>query len=104
MYFAKTIFVSSEGFKEAAEKFQQESGINPSINLDTMDNRIKIRDAIQNGRIEEAITLVNQLHPELLDNDRHLYFHLQVMYYNWNQTIGILTAVLMLTMAYSNCN
>lgn len=44
-----------------------------------MDNRIKIRDAIQSGRIEEAIALVNQLHPELLDNDRHLYFHLQVL-------------------------
>lgn len=68
----------SEGFKEAAEKFQQESGIDPSIDLDSMDNRIKIRDAIQSGRVEEAITLVNQLHPDLLDNDRHLYFHLQV--------------------------
>lgn len=70
-----------EGFKEAAEKFQQESGIDPSIDLDTMDNRIKIRDAIQSGRVEEAITLVNQLHPDLLDNDRHLYFHLQVFHY-----------------------
>lgn len=68
----------TEGFKEAAEKFQQESGIDPPIDLDTTDNRIKIRDAIQSGRIEEAIALVNQLHPELLDNDRHLYFHLQV--------------------------
>lgn len=31
-----------------------------------------------NGRIEEATTLINQLHAELLDNDRYLYFHLQV--------------------------
>lgn len=46
-----------------------------------MDNRIKIRDAIQSGRVEEAIILVNQLHPDLLDNDRHLYFHLQVWYH-----------------------
>lgn len=43
-----------------------------------MDDRIRIRDAIQNGRIQEATSLVNQLHPELLDNDRYLYFHLQV--------------------------
>ncbi|XP_065212646.1 glucose-induced degradation protein 8 homolog [Planococcus citri] len=70
-------YLVTEGFKEAAEKFQQESGIDPPIDLDTTDNRIKIRDAIQSGRIEEAIALVNQLHPELLDNDRHLYFHLQ---------------------------
>jgi hypothetical protein len=68
-----------EGFKEAAEKFQQESGISPSMDLDSLDDRIRIRDAIQSGRIQEATALVNQLHPELLDNDRYLYFHLQVM-------------------------
>jgi len=44
-----------------------------------MDDRIKIRDAIQSGRIQEATALVNQLHPELLDNDRYLFFHLQVV-------------------------
>ena len=67
-----------EGFKEAAEKFRMESGIQPNVDLDTLDERIKIRDAIQTGRIEEAIALVNNLHPELLDNDRYLFFHLQV--------------------------
>lgn len=67
-----------EGFKEAAEKFQQESGVTPSMDLSMMDNRIRIRDAIQGGRIQEATLLVNQLHPDLLDNDRYLYFHLQV--------------------------
>lgn len=68
----------SEGFKEAAEKFQQESGVIPAVDLNTLDDRIRIRDAVQNGRVQEAMTLVNQLHPELLDNDRYLYFHLQV--------------------------
>lgn len=67
-----------EGFKEAAERFQEESGLVPPIDLNSMDNRIQIREAIQNGRIQEATLLVNQLHPELLDNDRYLYFHLQV--------------------------
>ena len=43
-----------------------------------MDNRIKIRDCIQAGRISEATALVHQLHPELLDDDRYLFFHLQV--------------------------
>jgi hypothetical protein len=74
-----TFFNETEGFKEAAEKFQQESGISPSMELDSLDDRIRIRDAIQSGRIQEATALVNQLHPELLDNDRYLYFHLQVM-------------------------
>ncbi|XP_075236188.1 GID complex subunit 8 homolog protein Houki [Lycorma delicatula] len=73
-------YLVTEGFKEAAEKFQQESGVTPAIDLDSMDNRIRIRDAIQSGRIQEATMLVNQLHPELLDNDRYLYFHLQQLH------------------------
>ncbi|XP_022197833.1 glucose-induced degradation protein 8-B homolog [Nilaparvata lugens] len=73
-------YLVTEGFKEAAEKFQVESGVQPTIDLDSMDERIRIRDAIQSGRIEEATLLVNQLHPELLDNDRYLYFHLQQLH------------------------
>lgn len=46
--------------------------------LDTLNERILIREAIQDGHIEDAISKVNDLHPELLDNDRYLYFHLQV--------------------------
>ena len=49
------------------------------MELDGLDDRIKIRDAVQNGRVEDAISLVNNLHPELLDQDRYLYFHLQVL-------------------------
>jgi len=73
-------YLITEGFKEAAEKFQMESGVEPDVNLSTLDNRILIREAVQEGRIEEATQLVNQLHPELLDNDRYLYFHLQQMH------------------------
>jgi len=70
-------YLVTEGFKEAAEKFQLESGINPLIDLDNLDHRIKIRDAIQNGKIQEAISMVNRLYPELLDDNRYLFFHLQ---------------------------
>ncbi|XP_052240737.1 glucose-induced degradation protein 8 homolog [Dreissena polymorpha] len=70
-------YLVTEGFKESAEKFRLESGIQPSIDLNELDDRIKIREEIQNGNIESAITMVNNLHPELLDNDRYLYFHLQ---------------------------
>ena len=41
------------------------------------DSRIKIRDAVQAGRITEATSMVHQLYPELLDDVRHLFFHLQ---------------------------
>lgn len=70
-------YLVTEGFKEAAEKFRVESGIQPSVDLDTLDDRIKIREAIQDGHIQRAISLVNDIHPELLDNNRYLYFHLQ---------------------------
>lgn len=72
-------YLVTEGFKEAAEKIQQESGICPPVELNSLDDRIRIREAIINGRMQEATALINQLHPELLDNDRYLYFHLQVI-------------------------
>lgn len=81
IYWSVAYFLFKEGFKGAAEKFRIESGIQPSVDLDTLDERIKIRDAIQNGKIQEAIELVNNLHPELLDCDRYLFFHLQVLLY-----------------------
>ncbi|XP_015914597.1 glucose-induced degradation protein 8 homolog isoform X1 [Parasteatoda tepidariorum] len=70
-------YLVTEGFKGAAERFRIESGVQPTVDLDTLDERIKIRDAIQNGKIQEAIEMVNNLHPELLDADRYLFFHLQ---------------------------
>ena len=48
------------------------------MSLDTLDARIKIRDAILAGAIEEAVSSINNLHPELLDDNRSLLFYLQV--------------------------
>ncbi|XP_048838617.1 glucose-induced degradation protein 8-B homolog isoform X2 [Brienomyrus brachyistius] len=70
-------YLITEGFKEAAEKFRMESGIVPSVDLDSLDERIKIREMILNGQIREAVAVINGLHPELLDSNRYLYFHLQ---------------------------
>uniref|UniRef100_A0A2M4AHF8 Putative lish motif-containing protein n=2 Tax=Nyssorhynchus TaxID=44543 RepID=A0A2M4AHF8_9DIPT len=73
-------YLVTEGFKEAAEQFQSESGVAPTVDLGSLDSRILIREAVQNGYVQEATHLVNQLHPELLDNDRYLYFHLQQLH------------------------
>lgn len=70
-------YLVTEGFKEAAEKFKDEAEIKANIELNAMDSRIKIRDAIQAGKITEATSMVHQLYPELLDDDRYLFFHLQ---------------------------
>ena len=72
------IFGITEGFKESAEKFKDEAGINTNVELSGMDSRIKIRDAIQAGKVTEATSMVHKLYPELLDDDRYLFFHLQV--------------------------
>ncbi|GLD46235.1 glucose-induced degradation protein 8 homolog [Lates japonicus] len=72
-------YLVTEGFKEAAEKFRMESGIEPSVDLDSLDERIKIREMILKGQIQDAIALINSLHPELLDTNRYLYFHLQLI-------------------------
>ncbi|KAJ3119168.1 Glucose-induced degradation complex subunit [Physocladia obscura] len=66
-----------EGYKDAVEKFASESGIPPNVDLESIDERMKIRTAVQEGRIDEAIGRVNDLDPEILDTNSRLYFHLQ---------------------------
>jgi len=70
-------YLVTEGFKDAAAKFESEAGMSSETDLNLMDNRINIRDAIQEGKIEDAIYLLNDLHPTLLDENRYLLFHLQ---------------------------
>ena len=54
-----------EGYKDAAEKFSHESGIAPVVQLSSIKDRMMIRQAVHNGRIHEAIQLVNDLDPEV---------------------------------------
>lgn len=70
-------YLVTEGFKEAADKFRVESGIEPCTDLSQLDNRIKIREAVLGGQIQVAVAMINDLYPELLDNNRLLCFHLQ---------------------------
>merc|ERR1719369_2408544 len=58
-------YLVTEGFKDAAEKFQEEAGVSAGQDLSMLDNRISIRDNIQAGNIEEAISLDNQWHLQL---------------------------------------
>jgi len=71
-------YLVTEGYKEAAEKFSEESGVLlPSgAYLQTLEARIRIRQAIHDGRISEAITMINDLYPELLENNKNLHFFL----------------------------
>jgi len=70
-------YLVKEGFKDAVLSFQEETGIDPGVNLAIMDDQIKIRDAVEAGSIQAAVELVNDVDPEILDTNSKLYFHLQ---------------------------
>mmetsp|Transcript_22464 Transcript_22464/g.31303 ORF Transcript_22464/g.31303 Transcript_22464/m.31303 type:complete len:259 (-) Transcript_22464:14-790(-) len=70
-------FLVIEGYKEAAEKFQLESGTAPTVDLQTISDRMIIRNAIQSGNVDEAIKIVSKTNPTVLESNPNLYFHLQ---------------------------
>lgn len=70
-------YLVTEGFVEAAQKFQEESGTEPDIDLATITDRMAVRKAVQCGDVQDAIERVNDLNPEILDTNPHLFFHLQ---------------------------
>ena len=72
-----------EGFKEAAEEFIKESGLDEiedvkKLDLASIDYRLKVRQAIQSGEIDSAVRELNNFDPEILDNNPNVYFHLKL--------------------------
>ncbi len=45
---------------------------------ENLEKRIAIRRAVHDGEIQSAIEMINDLLPELLDNNHYLHFHLLV--------------------------
>ncbi|CAI0407370.1 unnamed protein product [Linum tenue] len=70
-------FFVTEGYVEAAEKFQRESGTETGIDLGSIIDRMAVKKAVQCGNVEDAIVKVNDLNPEILDTNPQLFFHLQ---------------------------
>ncbi|KAK6758880.1 hypothetical protein RB195_016234 [Necator americanus] len=70
-------YLISEGYREAAELLCQESGLElPKDDIKNLDARMNIRCAIIEGRLEDALRLVKELCPNLLDENREVRFHL----------------------------
>lgn len=58
-----------EGYKSAAVKFAQEANISPQVDLESIQERVEIRNAIHRGDIQAAVERINELYPEVsLDN------------------------------------
>ncbi|CAK3923483.1 related to motif-containing [Lecanosticta acicola] len=68
-------YLVSEGYPGAAQKFAQETNISShSEAMDSIRERVHIRNAIHRGDIEDAIELINELDPEILDVNHLLHF------------------------------
>src|ERR1700761_4221574 len=53
------------GYKNAAEYFGQEANVAPPVDLKSIESRMNIREALQRGDVQDAITRVNDLNPEV---------------------------------------
>ena len=54
-----------EGYKSAAEEFSLEAGVQPAVDFASIESRGDIRDALNRGDVQGAITRVNDLNPEV---------------------------------------
>ncbi|EIW73102.1 hypothetical protein TREMEDRAFT_37146 [Tremella mesenterica DSM 1558] len=68
-----------EGFSDAAVEFARETGLPSEVDEASIRERMEIREAVEEGRVEEAVKRVNELDPEILDNNPPLLFHLHLL-------------------------
>jgi hypothetical protein len=54
-----------EGFSDAAVEFARETGLPHEIDHELINERMEIREAVEDGRVEEAVRRVNELDPEV---------------------------------------
>lgn len=54
-------YLVSEGYPAAAEKFAQETNLGSPDDLESIRERVAVRDALHSGKVEEAIALINEI-------------------------------------------
>jgi len=69
-------YLVSEGYPEAAEKFAQETNLPKPGDNASIRERVQVRNAIHAGKVDEAVEMVNEIDPEILDKHRLLHFQL----------------------------
>ncbi|KAI4746476.1 hypothetical protein E4T50_03167 [Aureobasidium sp. EXF-12298] len=69
-------YLINEGYPDAAMNFAKEASIVPSADGEAIQERVDIRNAIHTGDIQLAIERINELNPQILDNDSTLHFQL----------------------------
>ena len=61
-------YLISEGYPSAAQKFAHEANIAPMLDVESIQERVEIREAIDAGDIQTAITKINELNPRVSPN------------------------------------
>lgn len=65
-----------EGYKDVAERFAAEAGVEAEVPLDAIAERMEVRKAVHAGRVLEAVARVNDMDPDVLDTRPRLCFRL----------------------------
>ncbi|KAJ5815415.1 hypothetical protein N7474_007192 [Penicillium riverlandense] len=69
-------YLITNGYPAAAKKFAAEANIQLSTDLESIQERVEIRTAIHSGNIQAAIEKINELNPQILDENPSLHFSL----------------------------
>lgn len=56
-------YLVSEGYPSAARRFASEANVQPTSGVNSIQERIEIREAIHSGDIQIAIEKINELNP-----------------------------------------
>ncbi|PYI17173.1 hypothetical protein BO99DRAFT_444840 [Aspergillus violaceofuscus CBS 115571] len=69
-------YLITNGYPAAAKKFALEANIQPRADIEAIQERVEIRTAIHSGNIQTAIEKINELNPQILDENPPLHFAL----------------------------
>ena len=58
-------YLITEGYPSAAQKFAIEANIQPSTDLESINERVEIRNSIHRGDLQTAIEKINELNPQV---------------------------------------
>ncbi|KAL4800000.1 CTLH/CRA C-terminal to lish motif domain-containing protein [Aspergillus venezuelensis] len=68
-------YLVTNGYPAAAQKFALEANIQ-QLDVESIQERVEIRTAIYSGNIKDAIEKINELNPQILDENPSLHFAL----------------------------
>lgn len=58
-------YLITEGYPSAARKFALEANLQPKTSLETVEERVEIRESIHRGDLQTAIEKINELNPQV---------------------------------------